>query len=164
MEMSGLVFLAIFVAILAGILSSAVKRVPPGSVWMVERFGRFGRALKPGLQVVLPFVDRIGAKVDLGETTTDIPPQRVATRDGAVVEMRGTVAYRIVDAVKSAYAVADVGTAVATLSATAARRVVGSWPGAAPSADRTALNAAVLKEIEAGALSLGVKVVRIDLK
>ena len=89
-----------------------VKRVPQGLEYTVERFGRYTKTLKPGIQFILPFVDSIGAKVNMMEQVTDVPQQEVITKDNAMVSADGVVFFKVMDAAKSAYRVNDMYRAI----------------------------------------------------
>ena len=90
---------------------AGVKTVPQGQVWTVERFGAFTRELDPGMSFLLPFVDRVGKKINVQETVLDIPEQSVITGDNATVAVDGVIYYRILEASKAAYQVANLGQA-----------------------------------------------------
>ena len=113
------VFAVIFVAM-------AVKSVPQGYEWTVERFGRYVRTLEPGLALIIPIVDRIGARLNMMETVFEVPQQTVITRDNAVATVDAIVFYQVLDAPKAAYEVGNLQVAILNLVMTNIRTVMGS--------------------------------------
>ena len=83
------------------IIFRAIKVVPQGYVYTVERFGRYTHSLTPGLGIIVPFIDNIGNKMDMMETVLDVPSQEVITRDNAMVTVDGVVFYQVLDAAKA---------------------------------------------------------------
>ena len=81
--------------------------MPQGYNYTVERFGRYTKTLKPGLNMIVPFVDRIGSKMNMMETVLDVPSQEVITRDNATVTANGITFYQVMDAARAAYEVND---------------------------------------------------------
>ena len=96
-----LVLLVLFVAVLA----AGVKVVPQGWNYTVERFGRYTRTLRPGLTLIIPFIDQIGRKVNLMEQGVEVPSQEVITQDNAIVKVDGIAFYQVIDAAKASYEV-----------------------------------------------------------
>ena len=85
------------------IIAMGVKSVPQGYEYTVERFGRFTHTLRPGLNVIIPFMDRIGRKVNMMENVLDVPSQEVITRDNAMVQADGVVFFQVLESQKAAY-------------------------------------------------------------
>ena len=111
----------IFVIVALVVLYGTVKPVPQGQEWTVERFGKYTRTLKPGLNILMPIIDRIGAKQSMKETVLDIPSQEVITRDNATVTADAIAFFQIVDAAASTYEVNDLVRAITNLALTNVR-------------------------------------------
>ena len=115
------------VLLLLGVITAwkGIKTVPQGWVWTVERFGAFTRLLQPGLNLIIPYVDTVGRKMNVQEVVIDIPEQSVITRDNATVAVDGIVYYRVMDAAKAAYQVQNLTGALEALAMTNIRSVIG---------------------------------------
>ena len=157
---------AVFIfAVLAVVLAfSAIKVVPQGRQWTVERFGRYTRALKPGISFLVPFVDRIGRRMSMMETVLDVPQQDVITKDNAVVSVDAVVFIQIVDAAKAAYEVENLTQAILNLCLTNVRTVVGSMDLDEVLSQRDSINARLLSVVDAATHAWGTKVMRIEIK
>jgi len=163
--LDGFLIFAAFIVILAIVLLySGIKVVPQGAEWTVERFGRYTHTLRPGLALIIPLVDRVGARINMRETVLDVPSQDVITQDNAVVRVDGVVFFQVVDAPKAAYEVTDLEVAILNLVMTNIRTVMGSMVLDSLLSERNAINAKLLSVVDEATTPWGVKVTRIEIK
>jgi regulator of protease activity HflC (stomatin/prohibitin superfamily) len=152
-------------ALMALVLAfSAIKIVPQGRQYTVERFGRYTRTLRPGITFLVPFADRIGRRLSMMETVLEVPRQDVITKDNAVVSVDAVVFIQIVDASKAAYEVEHLNLAILNLCMTNVRTVVGSMDLDEVLSQRDSINARLLEVVDAATNAWGTKVLRVEIK
>ena len=146
------------------VVFSGVKTVGQGREYLIERFGKYTHTLKPGLGFILPFVDRVSAKVNMREQVLDIDKQSVISKDNAVVQSDGVVFFQVVDAAKSIYEVNELRVAMRNLCLTNIRTVLGAMSLDEMLSNREEINTRLLTVVDQATNPWGVKVTRIEIK
>ncbi len=158
------VFVIAFVILVIITIAAGVRTVPQGYVYTVERFGKYSRSLGAGLGLIVPYMERIGQKVNVMEQVLDVPSQEAFTRDNAGVRIDAAAFYQVLDAAKASYEVTDLQQALLVLTMTNIRTVVGSMALDDLLSHRDEINERLLRVMDAAASPWGVKVTRIEIK
>ena len=164
MEFSfGSVALVIFVIALVFVFKT-INVVPQQHAWVVERLGKYHATLAPGLNIVVPFVDRIAYKHSLKEIPLDVPPQVCITKDNTQLQVDGILYFQVTDAMRASYGSSNFITAITQLAQTTLRSVIGKMELDKTFEERDHINTTIVNAIDESAANWGVKVLRYEIK
>ena len=162
MELFSLPLIILILAIV--FVTQAVKVVPQQSAWVLERFGKYNRTLLPGLNIIVPFVDRVAYRHSLKEIPMDVPSQVCITRDNTQLQVDGVIYFQVTDPMKASYGSSNFVFAITQLAQTSLRSVIGKLELDRTFEEREMINTQVVSALDEAAANWGVKVLRYEIK
>ena len=154
----------VLLAVAVIFIAQTIKVVPQQNAWVVERLGKYHATLNPGLNFLLPFIDRVAYKHSLKEIPLDVPSQVCITRDNTQLTVDGILYFQVTDAMRASYGSSNYIMAVTQLAQTSLRSVIGKLELDKTFEEREMINAQVVNAIDEAALNWGVKVLRYEIK
>ena len=156
-----IIFLLFLVCIIA---YKSIKIVNQSEVYIVERLGRYHKTATSGLNIIIPFLDKIRAKVDLREQIMDVPPQNVITKDNVTIRIDTVVFYQITEAERAVYEIQNLRVAIQNLTTTTMRDIVGKMDLDSTFSSRAQINEQLSAILDEGTDKWGCKVNRVEIK
>jgi regulator of protease activity HflC (stomatin/prohibitin superfamily) len=164
MMVDSLIFALIFLGFAIVFVMRAVKQVPQQHAWVIERLGKYDRTLGPGLNFLIPFVDRVAYQHSLKEIPLDVPSQVCISKDNTQLTVDGVLYFQVTDPVRASYGSSNYVLAITQLAQTTLRSVVGKLELDRTFEERDYINASIVSSLDEAALNWGVKVLRYEIK
>src|SRR5436305_9686240 len=164
MQFGSSVFAFLLFVVVLIVIIQAIRVVPQQRAWVVERWGKFHAVLEPGLNFVVPFVDRIAYRHDLREIPLDVPPQICITKDNTQLQVDGILYFQVTDPRLASYGSSNYVLAITQLAQTTLRSVIGRMELDRTFEERDHINAIVVEALDQAAANWGVKVLRYEIK
>ena len=161
-EASTIAFAVLILAIVFAV--KTLKIVPQQHAWVIERLGKYDRTLTPGLNVIIPFIDRVAYKHVLKEFPLDVPSQVCITRDNTQLTVDGVLYFQVTDPMRASYGSSDYVSAITQLAQTTLRSVIGKMELDKTFEERDLINASIVASLDEAAGNWGVKVLRYEIK
>lgn len=159
-----LIFALVLVAVALLFAVQGIKVVPQQTAWVVERLGKFHAVLNPGLNIIIPFIDRVAYRHSLKEIPLDTPSQVCITRDNTQLTVDGVLYFQVTDPKRASYGTSNYVIAITQLAQTTLRSVIGRMELDKTFEERDAINNNVVSAIDEAAMNWGVKVLRYEIK
>ena len=159
-----LIIVVVLLAIVLTILARGLRIVPQQHAWVVERLGKYHATLGPGLQFIIPVMDRVAYKHVLKEIPLDVPPQVCITKDNTQLQVDGILYFQVTDPMRASYGSSNYVGAITQLAQTTLRSVIGRMELDKTFEERDHINAAIVSAIDESAANWGVKVLRYEIK
>jgi regulator of protease activity HflC (stomatin/prohibitin superfamily) len=163
MQGVGIVALVLFVIFIVFVMKT-IKVVPQQHAWIVERLGKYHATLAPGLNIVIPFIDRVAYKHVLKEIPLDVPSQICITRDNTQLQVDGILFFQVTDPMRASYGTSNFIVAITQLAQTTLRSIIGKMELDKTFEERDHINANVVSALDEAAANWGVKVLRYEIK
>src|SRR5438128_3651360 len=164
MQFGSSIFAFLLFVVVLIVIVQAIRVVPQQRAWVVERWGKFHAVLEPGLNFVVPFVDRIVYRHDLREIPLDVPPQVCITKDNTQLQVDGIIYFQVTDPRLASYGSSNYVLAITQLAQTTLRSVIGRMELDKTFEERDQINVQVVSSLDQAAASWGVKLLRYEIK
>ena len=158
------IFVVALVVLVILVLFAGIKTVPQGYRYTIQRFGRYIRTLEPGLNLIVPFIETIGVRMNVMEQVLAVPTQEVITKDNASVSADAVAFFQVLNAAQAAYQITNLESAILNLTKTNIRSVMGSMDLDELLSNRDAINERLLRVVDEAVEPWGIKVTRVEIK
>ena len=157
-------FLIILIVFIAYVAYKSVKIVKQSEVFVIERLGKYDRTAQAGVQILLPFIDKVRARISLRQQTMDVPPQGVITRDNVTITIDTVVFYQITDPAKAVYEIESLQRGISYLAITTIRDIIGKMDLDSTFCSRDLINTQLRDILDEATDKWGCKIDRVEVK